>query len=562
MIFHFLISPTKHDTLKKWFSPILVLNIFLCCFLPMSSFPVNALITNSDSTLAFSTYFGGSSYDYNYAVAVDDSHNIYVTGKTSSANFPTRNAYNSNYGGSEDAYVLKFDSTGLLTFSTFFGGTASEQSNDIAIDHFGNIYITGTTYSSDFPIKNAYNNTYGGSADVFIAKFDPTGNLLFSSYLGGSNYDLGDSLALDDFGNCYITGNTQSTNFPLKNNMGSSFRGNSDIFVAKFSPSGDLLFSTLLGGSLIEFGYDITVNSLNNIFITGRTMSDDFPMKNAFNATYPGNNAVFITSFNSSGSIMYSTYFGGSGADAGESIHIDSNNNYYITGYTLSKNFPTKNAFNATNNGNYDVFCTKFNQSNQLIFSTYFGGSNDDTGMGITTDSDNSIIISGYSASPDFPVLQAFDSSYAGNNDAFVTKLDPSGSLLYSSFFGGSGQDIGYGLAIDDTDSVYISGYTRSFDLPVYNGYYVNTSGQSDLFLAKFGSPLSPFSTDSTNSASPSVTTITQISTVTKDTNVIASNNSSTSLFDSSLISNPVFIVITVFLLLSMLLNIIVMRKK
>ena len=190
---------------------------------------------NSTGGLIFSTYIGGNNYDFPSSIAIDNKQNIFITGQTTSPNFPIKNAFDSTYGGSNDAFVTKFNATGDLVFSTFLGGSNDDMGMSISVDSMGNCYVTGETYSTDFPTKNAYNAVFGGLSDAFIAKFDTTGKLVFSTYFGGKSKDASTSIGLDNPGNSYIVGITSSRNFPTKNAYNATYGDQNELFLAKFS---------------------------------------------------------------------------------------------------------------------------------------------------------------------------------------------------------------------------------------------------------------------------------------------------------------------------------------
>ena len=270
-----------------------------------------------DPTLSYSTYLGGNSFDNGYGIAVDGSGNAYVTGNTASTNFPTQNPYQGTYaGGSYDAFITKLDLSGnALTYSTYLGGSGSDYGYGIAVDSSGNAYVTGFTQSTNFPTQNPYQGTYaGGNSDAFITKLDLSGNALtYSTYLGGSGSDYGYGIAVDSSGNAYVTGFTQSTNFPTQNPyQGTYAGGNSDAFITKLDASGGALtYSTYLGGSAFEMGHGIAVDGSGNAYVTGYTQSTNFPAQNPYQGTNAGFYDAFITKLDSSGNALsYSTYLG------------------------------------------------------------------------------------------------------------------------------------------------------------------------------------------------------------------------------------------------------------
>ena len=396
-----------------------------------------------DPVLVYSTYLGGSGVDYGQGIAVDSSGSAYITGTTSSNSFPTTSPIQGTNAGSNDAFVTKLNPSGsALVYSTYLGGSGVDYGQGIAVDSSGSAYITGDTNSTNFPTANPIQGAYaGGYSDAFVTKLNPSGSaLVYSTYLGGSDIDYGRGIAVDSSGSAYITGGTFSTNFPTANPIqGAHAGGYDDAFVTKLNPSGSaLVYSTYLGGSKRDFSGGIAVDSSGSAYITGGTDSTDFPTANPFQE-YNGSDA-FVTKLNPSGSaLVYSTYLGGGSPwshpnDYGSGIAVDSSGSAYITGWTRSDDFPTVNPIQDTCRGcgldSYSAFVTKLNPSGStLVYSTYLGGSGHDGGNGIAVDSSGSAYITGGTSSTDFPTANPFQGSYAGGGglgvfgDAFVTKI-------------------------------------------------------------------------------------------------------------------------------------------
>lgn len=483
-----------------------------------------------DPVLGYSTYLGGSGTDNGYGIAVDSSGNAYVTGVTFSTDFPTTpGAFETacNGGGDcayGDAFVTKLNPSGsALVYSTFLGGSNMDTGYGIAVDSSGNAYVTGQTFSSDFPVTpGAFQTTPG---EAFVTKLNSSGSALaYSTYLGGDG--AGFRVAVDSLGSAYVTGATGSTNFPVTPGaFQTSCRAGCalwEAFVSKFNTTGTALaYSTYLGGSYGDLGIGIAVDGSGNAYVTGTTKSIDFPITpGAFQTTCNGgancdpDGDAFVTEFNPTGSaLVYSTYLGGSYTDSGYGIAVDSSGNAYVTGATSSGDFPvTAGAFQTTcGNPNCgisnDAFVAKFDPTGSaLAYSTYLGGSNADTGQGIAVDSAGNAYVAGQTFSPDFPTTPgAFQTTCGGGStdcssfgDAFVTQFNPTGSaLLYSTYLGGSGPEGGFGIALDSWEDAYVTGYTRSPDFPVTPGaFQTSDSGHgTDAFAAKFSSiELSPSS--------------------------------------------------------------------
>jgi hypothetical protein len=280
-----------------------------------------------------------------------------------------------------------------------------------------------------FPRKDPYQGANVGGYDAFITKLDSSGSaLIYSTYLGGSGTDYGYGIAVDASGNAYVTGITVSDDFPTKNPYQATRSGFScDVFITKLDSSGSALaYSTYLGGSGEDEGYGIAVDGSGNAYVTGETRSNDFPTQNPYQGTRAGSIDAFITKVSLSGTALtYSTYLGGSGNDNGRGIAVDASGNAYVTGKTYSDNFPTQDPYQATRGGfNYTVFITKLDSSGSaLAYSTYLGGSGEDNGYGIAVDGSGNAYVTGYTSSDNFPTQNPYQGAYGGNRDAFVAKL-------------------------------------------------------------------------------------------------------------------------------------------
>jgi hypothetical protein len=321
-------------------------------------------INTTGSALVYSTYLGGSDWDAAYGIAVDGAGNAYVTGSTGSTDFPTMNPLQPTYGGGyDDAFVSKINPVGsALVYSTYLGGSGSDGGSGIAVDSTGNAYVTGNSTSTNFPTMNALQSTYGGNGDAFVSKLNSSGSaLVYSTYLGGRQGDWGSGIAVDSAGNAYVTGSTYSTNFPNKNALQPINHGHSDAFVAKLNSSGSaFIYCTYLGGRSTDYSLGIAVDRAGSAYVTGQTISTNFPTKNALQPVNGGDVDALVTKINPAGSaLVYSTYFGGSGADGGSSIAVDSTGNAYVTGNSTSTNFPTMNPLQPANGGSADAFVAK-----------------------------------------------------------------------------------------------------------------------------------------------------------------------------------------------------------
>jgi hypothetical protein len=341
------------------------------------------------------------------------------------------------------------------------------------------------------------NRTVGLAVGAYDASLplviDPV--VQYSTYLGGAGTDVGTAIAMDSAGNAYVTGYTNSTNFPTAAAFQAANAGNDDAFVAKFNAAGALVYSTYLGGAGIDHGNAIAVDSAGSAYVTGYTASTNFPTANPFQAAYGGGAAdAFVTKLNPAGNgLVYSTYLGGADVDVGNGIAVDSAGSAYITGQTGSTDFPTANPFQAAFGGGIrDSFVTKLNPAGHgLTYSTYLGGAGNDFGQGIAVDSAGSAYVTGYTNSTNFPTANPFQAAYGGGSDnAFVTKLNAAGNgLAYSTYLGGAGSDGGYAIAVDPAGSAYVAGFTASTNFPTANPIQAAYGGGSDdAFVTKLNS--------------------------------------------------------------------------
>ncbi len=332
-----------------------------------SAYPTHTFVfklSPAGNSLVYSTTLSGESDVEASGIALDANKAAYITGYTDSSDFPVKNALQKKYNGGSDAFVTMIAPTGKsLVYSTFLGGKNSDFGSGIVVDGGGAAYIVGYTYSADFPTLNAYQKAYRGGADAFVTKIAANGtSLVYSTYLGGSKWDEGKSIALYGKGAAYVTGNTSSANFPVMNACQKILRGPQDTFVAKLSPDGKrLVYSTYLGGSSSDFSSGLAVDGNGAAYTTGFTGSADFPLKNPVQPARGGKEDAFVTKLSPDGrNLVYSTYLGGADTETATGIAMNGQGAVYITGYTYSADFPTKNAFQKIfGGGGSDAFLAK-----------------------------------------------------------------------------------------------------------------------------------------------------------------------------------------------------------
>jgi uncharacterized repeat protein (TIGR01451 family) len=484
-----------------------------------------------DPTLNYSTYLGGNNVDVGLGVTLDHFGSCFITGSTLSSDFPTVGPL-MEYQGGKDVFITKFNSRATSPeYSTFVGGSGDDVATDIHLDTLGDMTVTGYTLSTDFPLVNPIQSTFGGgtvTGDAFLFQIASHGTaMVYSTYLGGSSDDQGFSLAIDSSNNVYVAGYTSSVNFPvtagsLHPTCGADASGNcSNAFVLKVPSKGNsLTYSTYLGGSggLGDSAYGIAVDTNGDAYVAGITGSPNFPTtKGAFDTSCGtdgncnGTTDGFVTEINPAGNgFVFSSFLGGSGYDYTSGIAVDLAGSVYVSGNTVSTNFPiTRGAAQSKFGGMSagcvpsgtttcgDVTITKFKAGGAtLLYSTYLGGSLDENpGLSMEVDAGGNAYVTGQTDSTNFPVVTAFQSKYGGGaSDAFVTKLNPQGTgFAYSSYLGGSGQDSGSRLALDAYADAYIAGTTLSTNFPVTAGVFQSqcgtdgtcNGGLSDAFAVK-----------------------------------------------------------------------------
>jgi hypothetical protein len=471
-----------------------------------------------DPDLLWSTFLGGTYTDTPWGVAVDASGNVYVTGWTENSDFPTTSGAYDETGNcspppapiTTDVFITKVNSGGgSLAYSTYVGGSDDEVARAIAIDGAGKAYVTGSC-DSGFPTTGgAYDTSHnGGTADTFVLQLSGDGSsLLYSTFLGGSGYDVGRGIKADDSNDIFVTGWTGG-GFPTSTGAyDTSHNGSEDIFVTKLSPDGsgssDLLYSSYLGGSSYDRAYALDID--NGDFFVAGSCGAGFPTTGgAYDTSYNGGDDVFAAQVSPDGSgssdLVYSTFIGGSGEDEAYGIAVDSAGDVYITGETEddTTDFPTTSgAYNETHNGGdgmtpHDAFIAKFsldgNGSSDLVYSTFIGGTGCEEGYGIDV-LDGEAYVAGTTDSSDFPTTDwAYDSSYGNVGDIFVCLLSPDGSeLFYSTFVGTSGVEHGWGgIDVDTNGDAYVEGCTYSSDFPTTSGAYDEShNGYSDVVVFK-----------------------------------------------------------------------------
>jgi predicted SpoU family rRNA methylase len=468
------------------------------------------IIIDPTPNLEWSTYYGGNMIEYAYYGIMSNSNNeIIATGTTSSNDYiATSGAYQTSLAGKEDVFIVCFNSNGTRKYATYFGGSGSDFSFDSDLDSEDNIVITGFTESSkNIASIGAYSTVYKGDRDAFIAQFNNAGMRIWSTYYGDKNYDIANSIITDSENNIIISGWTESTkNIASPGSFQEITGGNRDGFIVKLDSDGQRLWATYSGGSSIDYLYGICTDSKNNIIVCGETYStNNIAISGAYQSILGGSADADIIKFNKDGSLIWATYFGGSAYDHGSGITTDSLDNIVMIGTTYSdSNIVTANGYQIILGGGgftteCDAFIVKFDSSGVEQWASYYGGIYEDKGNGITSDSKNNIIITGYTYST---TLIASNNSYqevfggggfTTGYDGFIAKFEDNGNRIWGTYYGGSNYDYACGVTSNDKDEIIITGTSFSSDYITSSLSYDSIlNGISDIFIARFSDSI-PF---------------------------------------------------------------------
>lgn len=445
-----------------------------------------------DPVVAYSTYVGGAGFDAGYGIAVDGSGGVYMTGTTGSIGFP---AAGSGVNANDDLFVTKFNENGQLLYNTILAGNGNTSGQAIAVDSAGNAYVAGTTEASNFPVTPAaWQKVFGGVADAFAAKLNPTGQLVYATYIGGMGQETGTGIAIDPSGNAYISGYTSSV-FPTTASAAQRLYGGgfSDAFLVKLNALGSAaLYSTLLGGTGNDLAEAVVVDAAGHACIAGYTDSSNLAVQSAVQPSPGGEGDALVACLAADGTAWTAvTYLGGSNLDQAFALAIDPAGNLYVAGATFSQDFPaTAGVFQPANAGGYDAFIAKLSPGGaSLVYATYLGGNGSDAALAVAAGSAGDLWIGGYTLSTNFPLAGAWQSVAGGSFDGFVSHLSADATvLLTSSYLGGAGDDRVLGIASDPAGLVFATGSTLSTNFPVTIGAMQAAASEGmNAFLSNIG---------------------------------------------------------------------------
>ncbi len=480
-----------------------------------------------DPVLSVAQYFAGSYADIAYGIGHDANGLVYIGGTTESTDLSLAgNSLQSKQGGGLDLFLAvvnpALSPSSQIVYVTYIGGTQDETFGGMTVSSGGDVYMTGSTASGNFPLANAAQTAIAGSSgapDAFVLWLSSTQTLVYSTLFGGSELDKGTAVALASNGKIWIVGDTRSTDFPITGGFQASLIGAQNMFVAVFDPSqsgsATKIYSIYIGGTNWDEAYGIALAPDGTVWLAGGTYSRDIWIQgNAYQGGYGGDGDAYIAHINpglGANALLYATFLGGNGIDEATSLVLDPSGRIIVSGYTLSPNFPvTSTAFQTKYGGDTDAFVSILDTAKgQLVYSTYFGGPDPDAAMDLKEDSSGVLYLSGYTESAGLPsTSNALQADYDDSVDAFGLKLDPSkagaAGVDYFTYLGSNGLQVAYGVDFDSKGNMYLAGYSSSNILSRIGGpSRSSVTGNWDAFVAGF----SPGSSTPAATASASAST-------------------------------------------------------
>ncbi len=474
----------------------LILFTYILVSIPLNStFNVAAFVMNSTHSespssisIEFMTYLGGDGEDWLADVCFDSQGNVWVLGYTESVDLPLVQAIQESYGGAGDAIIAKFSSQYGLEFCTYFGGDGVDYAMAVEIDNNGDIVVVGHTESSDFPVLNEIQSNLNGTSDAFISKFAPNGSLLFSTYFGGSGTENVEALCFDSAGNYILAGATGSTDLPVTEGVIQNTYGGglTDAMLVSFASDGQSIgFCSFFGGNGDDYAIGMVLDTVGNIHITGIVSDNDTVSVNAFQKEYGGGlSDAFVAKLNSNcDSLIWCSLLGGNGWEFAGKINLDSEGSIIISGYTGSTDFPLMNELMGNKGGNDAFLCKLTDNGTNILFSSYIGGGMEDRSYGLGVFPDDSVVLLCQAHSADFPVTNPLQAENKGSVDGYLLILNANDEMVFGSYFGGSLGDYPVGLDVMGNSTVVFTGYSSSSDLPLVKPTQSIKAEDTDGFL-------------------------------------------------------------------------------
>ena len=447
-----------------------------------------------DPCVKWSRYFGGNSTETFAHIELDNSGNIYQSGITYSTNLATSGAHQTSLSSQPDAYLAKFNSNGDILWATYLGGNSTDQTFDCLVDKSSDlIYVVGQTQSTNnIATSSAYKTNNSGNIDGFMVQFNSSGTRNWGSYFGGTNYDWLNAGVVDKNGNLIICGTTaSSSNISTTSSYQPNIAGSYDGFISKFNSSGNIQWSTYIGGSSTDYCNSITVGSNNEVYITGTTYSSDkISSTGVHQTTNKGNGDCFVMRFTAGGAYAWGTFFGGSQAEEGKSIYCSPNGTLVITGNTRStSDISTSSAYQTSSysaNGYLDAFVLKLTSSGSRSWATYVGLTYEDQGIAVTADKSNNVFLALKTQNNGFGTSGSHQNNLAGNDDLCLFKFSPTGTFQWATYYGGTSTDVPNSITTDTFGAIYVTGNTSSASGISFGYSSSNTLNSADNFIAKF----------------------------------------------------------------------------
>ena len=444
-------------------------------FVAQTSMSLEMRIANEGLDVLLCSYFGGDDEEWSNDIFFGDDGSIVLTGMSRSSDLPVVNAHQEEYGGGGDVFIVKLNPEFQIEFYTYFGGSGLEEPMALMVDYYQNIIVAGGTSSDNLTILNPLQDELNGPSDAFLAKFSPSGALLFSTYLGGNESDRIEDICIDSNGDYLMVGSTGSSDF---NTTAGAYQedyggGESDVFITGISISGQsILYSTFFGNSADEDAFDIDVNligGIDDLVIVGLSRGTTITTASAYQQTYGGgtSDAIVAKFASDCSSLNWSTMLGGNGWEFGDQIGFDSDNNLIVSGYTGSSDFPLLNQLQNNTSG-YDAFIAELSTNgDELIMSSYLGGNLEDRSYAMEVLPADAILITMPSSSADMPTINPFQANNSGGSDGYIALISgETQGIVFGSYFGGQMNDYVLGMSISGAGMVAVIGYTNSDDLP------------------------------------------------------------------------------------------------